>query len=75
MGGRGTTGTRNSNTDLSKRTAEQLDELYESALASKDKELMKSVLEELSRRPQQEESRDIVYTTKEIRRRGSRGRR
>lgn len=61
--------------DLSKRTPEQLDALYESAAASKDRELMKSVLEELSRRPQEEVQQSYTYTSKNTRRRGTRGRR
>lgn len=46
MGGRGTSGSRNSENsvlDLSKRTNEQLDALYESAATSKDVELMKDI--------------------------------
>lgn len=62
-------------TDLSNRTAEQLDKLYESAAASKDRELMKSVLEELSRRPQEESQQSYAYSSKNTRRRGTRGRR
>ena len=50
MGGRGNSGTRNTDTGLNNRTREQLDRLYESAAASKDLELMKSIRTELQRR-------------------------
>lgn len=61
--------------NLSNRTAEQLDALYESAAASKDRELMKDVLAELARRPQEESQQSYAYTSKNTRRRGTRGRR
>lgn len=64
----------NSNNSLSTKTNEQLDRLYESAAASKDRELMKSILTELASRPSEESSRNINYTSTDIRRRGARGR-
>lgn len=84
MGGRGSTGgkssggagdARNSSSNLSGKTAEQLDKLYESAAASKDRELMKEILEELAKRPQEESQQSYAYTSKNTRRRGTRGRR
>lgn len=51
MGGRGTAAVRNSGPyNLSTRTREQLDTLYESAAASKDRDLMKEILTEWRRR-------------------------
>lgn len=60
--------------DLSTRTNEQLDVLYENAVSSKDRDLMKAILMELAKRPQEENSNSINYTSKDIRRRGARGR-
>ena len=42
--------TSNSSLDLSNRTSEQLDALYESAAASRDRELMQAILTELDLR-------------------------
>lgn len=75
MGGRGNAGTRNAQNDLRNRTTEQLDALYESAAASKDRDLMKSILEELARRPQEDSQQSYTYTSKNVRRRGTQGRR
>lgn len=79
MGGRGSGGSRGGKSSggnrLSQMSNEQLDKLYESAAASKDRDLMKDILVELAARPQEESSREIVYKNKDIRRRGARGRR
>lgn len=65
----------NSLNDLSNKTAEQLDALYESAASSKDRDLMKDILEELARRPEKESQQNYAYSSKNVRRRGARGRR
>ena len=79
MGGRGSTGGKSSSgaggSRLSQMSNEQLDKLYESAAASKDRDLMKGILTELASRPQEENPREIVYKNTDIRRRGARGRR
>lgn len=67
--------TSNSSLDLSNRTSEQLDALYESAAASRDRELMQAILTELARRPQEESQQSYAYTSRNTRRRGTRGRR
>ena len=77
FGGRGSAGGKSlggAGGRLSQMSDEQLDKLYESAAASKDRDLMKDILTELASRPQQENSREIVYKNTDIRRRGARGR-
>jgi len=77
MGGRGSSGGKSSGgagSRLSQMSNEQLDKLYESAAASKDRDLMKDILTEFGSRPQEENSREIFYKNTNIRRRGARGR-
>lgn len=68
---------REHSTNLKSMTDEQLDQLFEAAKRSRNREVTAAILEELNERSLQENksSREITYTSKDIRRRGGRGRR
>ena len=79
MGGRSANSNIGSgrNANLSNMTSEQLNQLYDTAVANRDRDTLTNILSELNRRSEQqpEESRTITYTSANTRRRGTRGRR